>query len=187
MSSPRRTHWRGPLRAEVSVDSTRANYCRPRLRRRRGYLDASAYRKRFDPPTKYGVAREPTDTSWHENVLYNKKFMTWNAPVLCTKQAVYYLSFGRSNIFTVTSTCNALSSRRFTNLSKTSRSSVWFMVAVSFLIVRFGSCVVCQRLLYTPYFKCPHRKKSGTVSSGGCARKCCSSLINTLHTALIRC
>ena len=57
-----------------------------------------------------------------------------------------------------------------------------FMVKISFLITRCGTPVVCRRLLYTPYFKCSHRKKSVTVRSGGRGWKCCSSLINTLRT-----
>lgn len=41
---------------------------------------------------------EPTDISWHENILHNKKGMSWNTPVSSTKQAVYclFVSFGRS-------------------------------------------------------------------------------------------
>lgn len=45
------------LARQITIDSTRANSCRPRLRRKRGYLDATACRKPFDPPTKYGVAQ----------------------------------------------------------------------------------------------------------------------------------
>jgi hypothetical protein len=72
-----------------------------------------------------GWPRADRDFLTHENI---KKGMTWNAPVLCTKQTVFYLfvTFGRSTPSRWASfTWNALSSRRFTKLSKTRCNSVW--------------------------------------------------------------
>jgi hypothetical protein len=149
ISSPKRTQWCDSVPAATClahcVHTTRANCSRLRLRRKRGYLDATTCQKNlFDHPTKYRVAQSrPTllDTRKSQESLDMKctSFMYKTSSLLVS------CYFWQIDGFKVASfTCNALSSRRLTKLSKSRRNGVWFMIAVS-------SPVLCRWLLCTPY------------------------------------
>ena len=84
--------------------------------------------------------------------------------------------------------------KRLKNCQITRGTRSRFMVAIASRTAPFSSCTVCGWILYTNYFKCPNKKKFGTVRSGDRTGhgipdtwKLLSSLINTLHITGIRC
>jgi len=103
VASPRRMRWRGPLPAATcAADEHRYHTCEILA----SPLAWEARLSRCDgvPKTFWSSSEirgwPITDGQFltHEIVLHNKKFVTWNAPLSCIKQAVAYLfvSFGRS-------------------------------------------------------------------------------------------
>lgn len=126
-----------------------------------------------------------------------KKGVEWNAPLVCTKQVIYYLFITfdgwhiergilhlQHTLPNDSQNCQKLGARAL---------DLWLQfhpeshASVSVLCV-------CERILYKHSFKLAYGKKSGTVRSGERTgngipdtRKCFSSLVKTPHTPPIHC